>query len=181
MSVMTNRTQYQPAQALQSDRLEPVDPVYMKPNAPSPMVSHLNIPSEPTTWKAPVVMRLQDMSGTRYLYAYPNATRMPLQKLGNGPDIGVGVWSGEFQPEQHYQVDRGFYDRLFRAGYPGFNLGLSFKVQKLPENPTGGPGWNITMTRKPWFTKVVQYNRTTGAPSQYPGGQSQTPLTRGPR
>lgn len=177
---MTSRTQYQPAQAVQSDRLEPVDPVYMKPPRPSPISAHLRIPSEPTTWKAPVVMRLQDMSGTRYMYAYANPTRQPLQQLGNGPDLGIAVWTGEFQPEQHHQYDWGFYDRLYRAGYPGFNLGLSFKVQSINGSPgtvqIHSPGANMTMKRKPWFTHVVSYKRTSGAPSTYKG-QGQ-PLTR---
>lgn len=171
MSIMQNRTQYQPSQAVAvAGQLEPIEPAYMKPVVANGHISeNLRIPSEPTTWKAPVVWRGQDTTGMRYTYLGPYASqkRMPLQPLGV-EFAGPSVWSGEFQPDQRYQVDRGYYDRLFRAGYPGFNLGLSFKVPTLQENATGGPGYNLRMTRLPQPRgKVNRIARTSGAPSVF--------------
>lgn len=127
-------------------QLEPVEPAYYITRAQSPIAGHLATPSEPTTWKAPVVMRGQRRVGMRYLYAL-GAVRQPISPIGTpGPDIGNAVWSSDFQPDFIGKIyDYGFNDALFQAGYPGFNLGLSFKVQNLQENATGGPGFNIKM------------------------------------
>jgi hypothetical protein len=146
VSVLTNRQQHNPQVALAvAGQLEPVEPAYYKPVAPSPISAQMAVPSEPTEWKAPVVMRGQRKIGMRYLYAR-GAVRQPISPLGTGPDIGQAVWSSDFQPDFMGTIhDAGFNDALFQAGYPGYNLGLSFKVQQLAENPTGGPGANIKM------------------------------------
>lgn len=145
MSILTaHKNKGQVAVAV-AGQLEPVEPAYYKPVAPSPISSHMAVPSEPTTWKAPVVKRGQRTVGMRYLWAH-GAVRQPISPLGTGPDIGVGVWSSDFQPDLIGPIhDAGFNDALFQAGYPGFNLGLSFKVPVLQEQATGGPGNQIRM------------------------------------
>ena len=127
--------------------LEPVEPAYYISRAPGAQLnSAQQVPSEPTSWQAPVVWRGPRKAGMRYLYAR-GAVRQPISQLGTGPDLGVAVWSSDAQPDLMGPVhDAGFNDALFQAGYPGFNLGLSFKVQKLKENETGGPGQNIKMS-----------------------------------
>lgn len=141
--VLTSRQQSGAREISDSDKLEPVEPAYYKPVTPSPVSSRQRVPSEPVTWKAPVVIRGQRRKGMRYLQAL-GAVRQPLSPLGTGPDLGVAVWSSEFQPDQVQRHDAGFNDALFQAGYPGFNLGLSFKVPKLPTS-VDGPGYAMRM------------------------------------
>lgn len=140
-NAVSSRQQAQPKTAIAvAGQEEPIEPAYWKPTAASPVSSHLGIPSEPTEWKAPVVFRGNRMVGIRHLYAR-GAVRQPISPLGTGPDLGVAVWTSDFQADQISPIhNAGFNDALFQAGYPGFNLGLSFKVQKLPTNFTGGPG-----------------------------------------
>ena len=161
MGVLQSRRQVTQTQAVAvAGQLEPIEPAYYKTLSPSPIASQLQTPSEPVGWKTPVVHRGQDVSGMRYTYS-SGAVRQPISVLGQGPDVGMAVWSSAFQPYFHGPIhDLGFYDRLFRAGYPGFNLGLSFKVQTLQENATGGPGANIKM-RTPNI-KVVLQNLQSG-------------------
>jgi hypothetical protein len=102
------------------------------------------VPSKPVGWMNPIVYRGQRRIGMRYLYAR-GAVRQPISQLGTGPDLGVAVWSSDYQPDFFTLHDWGFNDALFQAGYPGFNLGLSFKVPVLPTNMTGGPGKDIKM------------------------------------
>ena len=156
MNVLRSRQQANPNVALAvAGQLEPIEPVYQKNLAPSPVAAQLAVPSEPTTWKAPVVMRGQRTVGMRYLWAH-GAVRQPISPLGTGPDLGQAVWSSDFQPDQIGPIhDAGFNDALFQAGYPGFNLGLSFKVPTLQENPTGGPGQNMSM-KSPNITIKLQ-------------------------
>lgn len=147
MNAIRTRQQHNPQMAIAvAGQIEPVEPAYWKPTAASPVASHMQVPSEPTEWKAPVVLRGQRRIGMRYLYAH-GAVRQPISPIGTpGPDTGQAVWISDFQPDQIAPIrDCGFNDALFQAGYPGFNLGLSFKVQKLPEQATGGPGYTIKM------------------------------------
>lgn len=144
-------------------QLEPVAPAYMKPNTTSRPWDKQQVPTEPTTWKAPVVMRGQRRNGMRYLYAH-GAVGQPISPLGTGPDVGIAVWSSEFQPDLIGPIhDAGFNDALFQAGYPGFNLGISFKVPTLQENATGGPGYNMKMRSS---NIRVTINRNIGAANQ---------------
>lgn len=122
---------------------EPIEPVYQKNVAWSPLSSQQNVPTESVGWKAPVVYRGQRMTGMRYLYSR-GGVRQPISQLGTGPDIGIATWNSDFQPDQVSLHDAGFNDALFQAGYPGFNLGLSFKVPVLPQQVTG-PGHNMHM------------------------------------
>lgn len=166
--VLMSRQQHQPQGLLSdSDKLEPAEPAYTKPPKPSAIASANRVPVESTTARAPVVMRGQRMNGMRYLWAH-GAVRQPLQALGNGERLGVAVWSSEFQPDLIGPIhDAGFNDDLYQAGYPGFNLGLSFKVPTLQENATGGPGYNMRMNVIPRFTKVQRVQRATNTPSYY--------------
>jgi len=91
--------------------------------------------------------------------------RMPISELGTGPDIGIGVWKSNFQAFQTTLRDYGFYDLLYRAGYPGFNLGLSFKVPVNPSVGTNSPGANIHMQPGPTRIRVQVLRRATGAPN----------------
>jgi hypothetical protein len=160
MGVLQSRQQHQPQYAVAvAGQLEPIEPAYYKDLSPSPIASHLATPSEPVGWKTPVVHRGQNVRGMRYLLSR-GAVRQPLSILGQGPDIGISVWKSAFQPYLSSTHDCGFYDRLFSSGYPGFNLGLSFKVQTLQENATGGPGANLKM--KTPNIKVVLQNLQSG-------------------
>lgn len=147
-------------------QLEPVEPAYYKPVSPSPISSNMQVPSEPTEWQAPVVMRGQRRNGMRYLWAL-GGVRQPVSPLGTGPDVGVAVWSSEFQPDFVGIIhDAGFNDALFQAGYPGFNLGLSFKVQQLQQNATGGPGFNMRMNSNNIQVKIRKTGRIGSGASQ---------------
>lgn len=157
MNVLTSKkrgNQGQVAVAV-AGQLEPVDPAYMKPNLSSRPWDKNQVPYERVgnIHRAPVVNHGQRTRGMRYLYAH-GAQRQPVSPLGTGPDIGMGVWSSSFQPDLISMHDAGFNDALFQAGYPGFNLGLSFKVQTLQENGTGGPGYNMHM-RSPNVTVTI--------------------------
>jgi len=144
--------------------LEPIEPVYTKPNRSSPVSDGMRIPTLPTEWRAPVVLRGQDTRGMRYLYADIHQ-RQPISPLGTGPDIGNAVWSSEFQPNLGSLRDYGFYDLLYRAGYPGFNLGLSFKVPLNPSVGGQGPGYNMHMTTPKRGVVVNVFRRVNSAAS----------------
>lgn len=101
------------------------------PASTSPISGHMDgIPSDfnalgPSQHGA-VVRRWPRMNGMRYLYAH-GYSRMPVKALG--ADGIPRPWISSYQPNNHGPIhDAGFNDALFQAGYPGFNLGLSFKV-----------------------------------------------------
>ena len=154
--------------------LEPVEPVYTKANRRSALGSQYPTPSRPTVdyygaprsvVDAPIVKRGQDTRGMRYLWA-DIRQRMPISPLGTGPDIGNAVWSSEFQPVQGSLRDYGFYDLLYRAGYPGFNLGISFRVPVNPSVGTNSPGMNIKMHAPPQNFVVNVLKRSTATYSK---------------
>jgi hypothetical protein len=125
--------------------LEPIEPVYTKPNTSNPLAtgSPYPIPSEPVSNRdQPIVRRGQNTAGMRYLYSDARNIQ-PLSRLGTGTKIGIAVAQSFFQPYLGVLRDYGFYDKLYQAGYPGFNLGISFKVPKSPQTATNGPGFNI--------------------------------------
>lgn len=146
--------------------LEPVDPVYTRANRQSPLGSNYPVPERQamSALDAPVVSRSQDTRGMRYLWA-DIRQRMQLSPLGTGPDTGIAVWSSEFQPLQGSLRDYGFYDLLYRAGYPGFNLGLSFRVPVNPSVSTNAPGMNIKMSTPNRGVVVNVLRRATSRPS----------------
>lgn len=166
MSVITSRKRGSQGQVAVSaaGQLEPAEPAYTKPNSTSRPWASQAVPSEPTEWMAPIVYRGQRTNGMRYLYAH-GGIEMPISFLGTGPDIGIATWNSSFQPDQVTLHDWGFNDLIYQAGYPGFNLGLSFKVQKLPQNATGGPGYNLKMGSTNIRVKLTRVNRATNKPS----------------
>lgn len=132
------------------------------PASTSPIASHLDTPSDHTSFYPGqpnfVVLRAPRMVGMRYLYA-SGAMRMPITRNGEGIPF---PWISSFQPNLHGPIhDAGFNDKLYQAGYPGFNLGLSFKVPQLPRNQTQA------------FTR-----RATGPKSKQPGSGRLRRLSR---
>jgi hypothetical protein len=133
------------------------------PVATSPIGSQLDVPpdwmGERTTM--PIVRRWPRMKGMRYLYAR-GQRRMPIERVGAD---GIPLpWVSSFQPNNQGPIrNAGFNDALFQAGYPGFNLGLSFKVQgiKSMNGPRPGMISPITISQN---RKVVTVNRTSGSP-----------------
>jgi hypothetical protein len=162
MNAIRNRRQANPNTAVTvAGQEEPIEPAVWKPVSASPVSGHMQVPSEPTEWQAPVVMRGQRRNGMRYLYAR-GAVRQPISPLGTGPDLGQAVWSSDFQPDLMGPIhDAGFNDSLFQAGYPGFNLGLSFKVQTLPQQVTG-PGYAMKMGSPNRRNRIVNLGSTKG-------------------
>ena len=106
--------------------------------ADSPISSHLTVPYESyhDFRKTPVVQRVERTVGMRHLYQR-GMTRMPIQQLGaDGTPV---PWDSSFQPNDQGPIRNShFNDALFQAGYPGFNLGLSFKVPTLETASSGG-------------------------------------------
>jgi hypothetical protein len=146
--------------------LEPIEPVYTNANRQSVLGTQYNIPTEPV-WspsRTPIVHRGQDTRGMRYLYSDAR-TRQPISPLGTGPDLGNAVWNSAFQPILGVLRDWGFYDLLYRAGYPGFNLGLSFKVPQNPSIGTNSPGANIKMRTPNVVVTMSQLKRGNWAAS----------------
>lgn len=106
---------------------------------PSPLQGFMRPPqsayNDPAT--VAVVDRHERMVGMRYLYALGHQ-RVPIKRLG--ADGQPSPWTSAFQPNTHGPIhDAGFNDALYQAGYPGYNLALSFKVPTLPQGPSGSP------------------------------------------
>lgn len=142
------------------------------PAATSPIAGHLRTPSDfkslfPGGHDA-VVRRWPRMNGMRYLYAR-GMTRMPVHPLGaDGTPI---PWTSSYNRNSHGPThDAGFNDALYQAGYPGFNLGLSFKVPTVQRNLTGGPGANMRQTGPIAVSVqsrgVNRLRRSSGAPRE---------------
>jgi hypothetical protein len=172
MSVLTKRQQsYDNTEVVAgTGRMATKDfqPESTKTLSPSPIADHMDIPSEPTRWDAPYVNHAQDTRGMRYLWAR-GTDAIPLQALGAGGNkrMGMAVWISEFQPDRIGLHDAGFNDRLFQAGYPGFNLGLSFKTMQNPSTTLGGgkgtgPGTTNMSTVPQNRSAVVTFGRGLG-------------------
>ncbi len=153
-----------PQGVMPAGQLEPIEPVYTAANRQSVLGTQYRIPSAPTEQNAPVVSRREVTSGMRYVYSNARK-RQPISDLGTGEDIGIAVWSSRFQPVQGKLTDWGFYDLLYRAGYPGFNLGLSFKVPVNPSVGSQGPGYNMHMKSPNKRVTVNVFNRISAAAS----------------
>lgn len=106
------------------------------------------------------VDRHERMNGMRYLYALGHQ-QVPVHRLG--ADGQPYPWTSGFQRDTHGPIhDAGFNDALYQAGYPGFNLGLSFKVPTLPQNqtvPTRGVHKMVRISQK-----LIRVRRATGQP-----------------
>ncbi len=146
-------------------------PDKFEPNPPpsSPMHQHLQVAPDfvPNVRREGIISARPRMAGIRHLYAR-GASQMPIQPLGagGGDAIGQAVWVSDFQPDIMGPIhNAGFNDKLFQAGYPGFNLGLSFKVQTLPVNPTGGTaGMRMRGAGNPVTRTVNPLIRSSGRP-----------------
>ena len=135
------------------------------PQPTSPLSSHLNVGTDftPGPLAQCVVRRWPRMKGFRRLYAR-GARRMPIQRLG--ADGSPLPWTSSFQPNDMGPIrNAGFNDALFQAGYPGFNLGLSFKVPgiKTKNGPRVGMISPITISQN---RRVVVYRRPSGKPDE---------------
>jgi hypothetical protein len=97
------------------------------------------------TRRMPIVQRAQRTKGMKYLYVR-GATRQPIHPLG--ADGVPYPWTSKFQPNLQGPIHNGGFNyALFQAGYPGFNLGLSFRVPILDRGSPqyiNGPGYNMT-------------------------------------
>lgn len=94
-----------------------------------------------------VVRRWPRMVGMRYLYALQERA-MPVTADAAGAIANPFI--SKFQPILHGPiVNGGFNDALFQAGYPGFNLGLSFAVQTLDKNIDRPPEVSVPPVQAP--------------------------------
>lgn len=139
----------------------------MTPPPDSPLCSNVIPASEPAgdIRRAPIVSRRERMNGMRYLYAR-GISRMPThQATGDG---GINVQVTNFNRNDMSPIhNAGFNDALYQAGYPGFNLGLSFRVPTLQKS-VQGPGANMFMRRAALFNnnKVNEMKRPSGEPKE---------------
>jgi len=119
---------------------------------PSPLSAHLAEPSGYLTRSnSAIVLRAPRMKGMRYLYQR-GMTRMPVQHTG--ASAVPYPWISNFNRNEQGPIrNGGFNDALFQAGYPGFNLGLSFKVPTLDNQALA------TRQRMRFFAQI----RTKGA------------------
>jgi len=121
------------------------------PAPTSPIAGQLRFAAEwlPDIDRSPVVCRVPRMGGMRYLYAR-GAQRQPIERLGVPGGLPQRPWVSAYQPNDMGPIrDAGFYDRLFQGGYPGFNLGLSFKVQTIAPGSMAGAPRSIMNRRGP--------------------------------
>lgn len=137
------------------------------PRPASPIAGNYQYASEPAgdIRRAPIVNRREDTSGMRYLYA-DGAIIQP--DIAATARRGVNVNMSAFNRINHGPIhNAGFDDKHFRAGYPGFNLGLSFKVQPLPTQTTG-PGSNMRMQMNVRVNNNVtnRFRRPSGRPQE---------------
>lgn len=135
------------------------------PRPTSPIVSGNAVPPEwmPDIKRAPVVDRRPRMNGIWHLYAR-GARRQPYERVGAPGGTPQRPYVSAFQANDMGPIrNGGFNNALFQAGYPGFNLGLSFKVPTLPTQ--GGPRTNMSRGGPGRRTGLVGVVRATGAPN----------------
>jgi hypothetical protein len=117
--------------------------------------------------REPIVQRAERTIGMKYLYVR-GATTTPIQPLG--ADGTPRPWTSSFQRMIYGLIHNGgFNNALFQAGYPGFNLGLSFKVPTLNDQTqtVGGPG------------RAGKQRRSTGPKSEKGGSRGVQVYGRG--
>jgi hypothetical protein len=108
------------------------------PVATSPLSAQLTI--APVCYadyrRGPIVHRMERMQGYRINYTRP-VIGMPVRR--DGADGNPRPWTSAANRNERGPIRTGSYnDRWFQAGYPGFNLALSFKVPTLNTLPAGG-------------------------------------------
>jgi hypothetical protein len=137
------------------------------PQPASPIAAQLSVPPEwlPDIKRSPVVTRVPRMVGIWHLYAR-GARRQPYERVGTPGGNPQRPYISAFQPNDMGPIrNGGFNNALYQAGYPGFNLGLSFKVQTLPT--MGGPRTNMSRGgpgNRAASAAVNVFNRPSGAP-----------------
>lgn len=163
-------SQYYNASGEATPQAELPEKYVSNPAATSPISGHMQVPTDfvslfPGNHDA-VVRRWPRMNGMRYLYAR-GMTRMPIQRLGAD---GVPVpWRSAFQRNDMGPIrNGGFNDALFQAGYPGFNLGLSFKVPTVTRGQNTPQVRSHTNTLRPASIAVNVLRRSSGAPRERP-------------
>jgi hypothetical protein len=117
--------------------------------------------------RQPIVQRAQRTVGMKYMYVR-GQTRMPIHPLGaDGTPV---PWDSSFQPNIFGLIhNAGFNNALFQAGYPGYNLGISFKVQNINDAAQTAPS-----------TGRSGLQRTSTGPKSNKGGSRGTqPISRG--
>lgn len=134
------------------------------PSGPSATV---RVPPEwmPDITRAPVVQRRPRMNGIWHLYAR-NMQRQPYERIGQPGGNPQRPYISAFNANDMGPIrNGGFNNALYQAGYPGFNLGLSFKVPTLPTQ--GGPRKNMDQGGPQTVSQTRRTNRirrSTGAP-----------------
>lgn len=138
--------------------------------ASSPLSDHLATPTDHTSFVPgqpnAVVRRWPRMNGMRYLYA-SGLSAIPVKR--NGADGIAYPWNSAYQRFNHGPIhDAGFNDALYQAGYPGFNLGLSFKVPTTPDKVVTDRSVNSQVRTQVTGlfrnNKLVRVTRATGSP-----------------
>lgn len=137
------------------------------PPASSPISAHLATPTDHTSFVPgqpnAVVKRWPRMDGMRYLYArgmiampiHPNGTSIPRPYIS------------KYQRNSEGPIrNAGFNDRLYQAGYPGFNLGLSFKVPTVNRISNTTPGVKSHTPKHNATTVLNRIRRSSGAPKE---------------
>lgn len=123
--------QYYQASGVAAPQAELPEQFRSNPVPPSPLSGHLTV-GYMESWdirRAPVVSRVERTVGMRHLYSYGADKQNPRNQGADGPSL---PWNSGFQKWFSGSIRNGhFNDALFQAGYPGFNLGLSFKVPNL--------------------------------------------------
>jgi hypothetical protein len=108
------------------------------PVAESPLSDHLTVGYESyhDIRRCPAVSRVPRMNGIRNLY-HRGTVNMPIRRIG--ADGIPYPWVSSAQRRDMGPIRNAhFNDGLFQAGYPGWNLGLSFKVPTLQTLAGGG-------------------------------------------
>lgn len=94
-----------------------------------------------STKRAPVVNRRPRMNGIWHLYSR-SMQRQPYERLGTPGGNPQNPYVSSFNPNDMGPIrNGGFNNGLYQAGYPGFNLGLSFKVPNI--KTMNGPRTNM--------------------------------------
>lgn len=112
-----------------------------------------------------VVERAERMVGMRYLYSR-KVQRQPYERVGQPGGQPPRPYISGYQPNNRGPIrNAGFNDALYQAGYPGFNLGLSFKVPTI-QAPSGSRTRGNMDNRGPGKrSKTVVSRRPPGRPA----------------
>lgn len=101
----------------------------------SPLSASTRVPPDwipaGSTRRAPVVQRRPRMNGIWHLYSR-TMQRQPYENMGAPGGTPQNPYVSAFNPNDMGPIrNGGFNNALYQAGYPGFNLGLSFKVPRV--------------------------------------------------